>query len=85
MCLHIITHHFSRLGHSGKDKDSFMMPLTLQIDENTGNIAVADNSNNSVQLFNSEGKHLNTVSHKEIINPTSVAFTSSSNLIVIVK
>ena len=60
-----------------------MNPYGIAIDEYTGNIAVADRYSNRVQLFNSEGKYLNTICHKEIIRPTSVAFTRSSNLIVI--
>ena len=84
--LHMSPHHYRPLlsfGSLGEGRGQFYDPFDIAIDENTGNIAVANNSNNRVQLFNSEGKHLNTVSHKEIINPTSVAFTSSSNLLVI--
>ena len=85
--LHVSPHYyrplFSFRSH-GEGQGQIGNPCDIAIDENTGNIAVADNSNNRVQLFNSEGKHLNTVTHKEIIRPTSVAFTSSSNLIVIV-
>ena len=84
--LHVSPHHYGPLfsfGSRGEAQGQFNDPFDIAIDENTGNIAVADNSKNRVQLFNSEGKYLNTVSHEEIINPTSVAFTSSSNLIVI--
>ena len=84
--LHVSPHHYRPLfsfGSRGEGQEQFYGPLDIAIDENTGNIAVADSNNNRVQLFNSEGKYLNTVSHKEIINPTSVAFTRSSNLIVI--
>ena len=77
-------HHYKPLppfGSRGEGQGQFDCPWDITTDENTGNIAVADH-NNRVQLFNSEDKHLSTVFHKEIIKPTSVAFTSS-NLIVI--
>ena len=57
--------------------------MDIAIDENTGNIAVADYSNHRVQLFSPEGRCLDSVSCKEITEPTSVAFTKSSNLIVV--
>ena len=84
--LHVSPHHYRRLysfGSYGKAQGQFDLPCDVTLDENTGNIAVADCNNNRVQLFSSEGKHLNTMSGKEIIKPTSVAFTRSSNLIVI--
>ena len=84
--LHVSPHHYRRLfsfGSYGKAQGQFNYPYDIAIDKNTGNIAVADLFNNTVQLFSSEGKHFNTLSGKEIIEPTSVAFTSSSNLIVI--
>ena len=84
--LHVSPHHYRPLfsfGSHGEGEGQFDQPYDIAIDENTGNIAVADYNNNRVQLFNSEGRHLSTVSRKEIIQPTSVAFTRSSNLIVI--
>ena len=55
----------------------------IAINDPTGNIAVADYGNNRVQLFGSEGKYLKAISAKELIEPSSVAFTRSSDLIVI--
>ena len=84
--LHVSPHHYRPLfsfGSHGEGEGQFDGPCDIAIDENTGNIAVADYGNNRVQLFNSEGKYLNIVSHKEIIQPNSVIFTRSSNLIVI--
>ena len=84
--VHVSPHQYRLLflfGSQGKAQGQFYIPFDIAIDENTGNIAVADFHNNNVQLFNSEGKYLNTVSHKDIINPTSVAFTRDSKLIVI--
>ena len=85
--VHVSPHHLYKplfsFGSHGKAQGQFVFPFHIAIDDNTGNIAVADFNNNNVQLFNSEGKHLHTVSHKEIIHPTSVTFTRDSNLIVI--
>ena len=85
--LHVSPYHLYRrlcsFGSHAKAQGQFDYPYDIAIDKNTGNIAVADLFNNTVQLFSSEGKHLNTMSGKEIIEPTSVAFTRSSNLIVI--
>ena len=84
--LHVSPDHYRRLysfGSYGIAQGQFHYPCDIAIDENTGNIAVADLYNSTVQLFSSEGEHLNTMSGKEIIKPTSVAFTRSSNLIVI--
>ena len=84
--LHVSPHHYRPLfsfGSSGEAEGQLDFPCDIAIDENTGDIAFAEFDNNRVQLFNSEGKHLNTVSHKEIRHPTSVVFTRSSNLIVI--
>ena len=84
--LHVSPHHYRHLfsfGSRGKEKGQFDHPYGIAIDEDTGNIAVADYSNDRVQLFNSGGKHFSSVRHKEIIKPTSVAFTRSSNLIAI--
>ena len=84
--VHVSPHQYKPLfsfASHGRAQGQFFAPFDIAIDENTGNIAVADFGNNNVQLFNSEGKYLNTVSHKEIINPTSVTFTESSNLVVI--
>ena len=75
--LHVSPHHYRPLfsfGSRGKGQEQFSCPCDIAVDENTRNIAVADRYNRRVQLFNSEGKYLNTVSHKEL-KPISVAFT----------
>ena len=85
--IHVSPHHLYKplfsFGSHGIAQGQFVFPFHIAIDENTGNIAVADFNSNNVQLFNSQGKHLHTVSHKEIIHPTSVTFTKSSYLITI--
>ena len=83
--VHVSPHKYRLLfsfGSQGKAQGQFFFPIDFAIDENTGNIAVADFDDNKVQLFNSEGKYLNTVSHKAIIQPNSVTFTRDSKLIV---
>ena len=70
-------------GSHGKAQGQFDGPVDIAINNNTGNVAVADKSNNRVQLFSSKGNDLNTISDKELIKPTSVAFTRSGELIVI--
>ena len=84
--LHVSPHHYSHLfsfGSYGKAKGQFHDPISIALDENAGNIAVADYSNHRVQLFSPEGRYLDSVSCKERTGPTSVAFTKSSNLIVV--
>ena len=84
--LHVSPHHYRPLfsfGSRGERQGQFEDPCDIAIAENTGNSAVADCGNDRVQLFKSKGKHFSTVSHEEIIGPTSVAFTRSSNPIVI--
>jgi len=84
--VHVTPHRYKRLfsfGAFGKAQEQFANPLSIAINDTTGNIAVADSGNNRVQLFSSEGEYLKAISTKELIEPTSVAFTRSSDLIVI--
>ena len=62
----------------------FHYPYCITVSERTGNIAIADNGNRRVQLFNSEWKHLRTIGDKGTVDrPSSVAFTASGDVIVI--
>ena len=70
-------------GPVGKAQGQFDRPCDIAINDTTGNIAVADYDYNRVQLFSSEGNYVKAISTKELIRPISVAFTRSSNLIVI--
>ena len=82
--VHVSPHRYKLLlsfGSLGKAQGH--NPSDIVINDSTGNIAVADYGNNRVQLFRSEGKYLKTISAKELIEPSSVAFTRSSDLIVI--
>ena len=59
--VHVSPHRYRLLfsfGSAGEAQGKFSDPSDIAIDENTGNIAVADFDNNNVQLFNSEGKYL---------------------------
>ena len=75
-------------GSHGKGPGEFNWPHSIAVSEKTGNIAVADNGNKRVQLFDSELKYLTTIGDKgpgaeRIKNPYSVAFTASGDVIVI--
>ena len=84
--LDVSPHHYRHLfsfGSYGKAQGQFDDPISIALDENTGNIAVADCSNHRVQLFSPEGRYLDNVRCIERPGPTSIAFTKSSNLIVV--
>ncbi|KAL9984414.1 hypothetical protein ACROYT_G006702 [Oculina patagonica] len=75
-------------GSTGKGRGEFDSPCSIAVGERTGNIAVADEDNKRVQLFDSEFKYLRTIgdkwaSAKRISKPLSVAFTASGDVIVI--
>ena len=70
-------------GSFGKGQGQFVKPLDIEMNDTTGNIAVADFDNNRVKVFSLEGEYIKGVSAKELIQPTSVAFTRSTDLIVI--
>ena len=70
-------------GSCGKGRGEFDNPFGIAISDRRGTIAVADCNNNRVQLFTAEGRYLRTISAKKLLQPTSVAFTSSNCVIVI--
>ena len=84
--VHVSAHHYRPLfsfGSHGEEQGQFRYPYDIAINDRTGDVAVADHDNNRVWQFSSEGKHFNTICAKELIHPTSVAFTTSGNVIVI--
>ena len=84
--VHVSPHRYKYLfsfGSRGETQGQFIGPYDIAINDTTGNIAVADRLNNRVQLFSSEGEYIKAISAKELIGPNSVAFTRSSDLIVI--
>ena len=70
-------------GSFGEAQGQFNCPCDIAINDTTRNFEVADFDNNRVQLFSSEGNYVKEISTKELIKPTSVAFTRSSDLIAI--
>jgi len=75
-------------GVRGKAHGKFKEPWDVAISKKTGKIAVADQKNKRVQLFDSGLDYLTEFGQKDpaakkLCNPTSVAFTNTGNLIVI--
>ena len=62
-------------------KGTFCWPSSIATDGNTGNVAVADQ--NRVQLFSVQGTYPQILVAYQLNDPTSVAFTKSSELLVI--
>ena len=77
---HQYTYSFP-FGSSGNRKGTFCWPSSIATDGNTGNVAVADQ--NSVQLFSAQGTYPQFLVAYQLNDPTSVAFTKSSELLVI--
>ena len=77
---HQYTYSFP-FGSSGNRKGTFCWPSSIATDGNTGNVAVADQ--NSVQLFSAQGTYPQILVAYQLNDPTSVAFTKSSELLVI--
>ena len=75
-------------GSPGEGPGEFNRPNSIVVSERTGNIAIADNGNGRVQLFDSAWKYKRTIGNKgpgaeKIRNPRSVAFTASGDVLVI--
>ena len=75
-------------GERGKAHGKFKEPCDVSINKKTRKLAVADQKNKRVQLFDSHLCYLTEVGRKgpaakKLSNPSSVAFTSTSNLIII--
>ena len=77
---HQYTYSF-RFGSSGNRQGTFCWPSSIATDSNTGNFAVADQ--NRVQLFSAQGTYPQILVAYQLNDPTSVAFTKSSELLVI--
>lgn len=84
-------HHYRRLRSlrsGGTRRGEFNDLLSVAVSERTGNIAIADDNDKRVHLFDSDEKYLRTIgdkwtSTKRINQPRSVAFTASGDVIVI--
>ena len=88
----LVTGHQYKALHSfgspGEGPGEFNRPDSIVVSERTGNIAIADNGNGRVQLFDSAWKYKRTIGNKgpgaeRIRNPRSVAFTASGDVLVI--
>ena len=69
------------IGSHAREQGQFFRPISIAIDDKSGNVAVADE--NRVQIYSLEGTYLRDVAKNGLITPTSVAFTKSSELIVV--
>jgi len=72
----------------GKAHGKFKVPCDVAVNKKTGKIAVVDQKNKRVQLFNPLFNYLTECGQKgpaakKLSNPTSVAFTNTGNLIII--
>lgn len=89
--VHVTPHQYeigSVFGRTGKATGEFDGPCDIAINEQTGDIAVADAKNNRVQLFSSNGHFTKEISKsgcggKELNSPTSVGFTNSGDIVII--
>lgn len=65
-------------------KGQFREPYAIAIDSKTGNLAVADRKKQRVRLFSTWGDHIADfgLNGSELIDPTSVAFNHSSDVLV---
>ena len=89
--VHVTPHKYeigSAFGRTGKATGEFDGPCDIAINEQTGDIAVADAKNNRVQLFSSNGHFTKEISKsgcggKELNSPTSVGFTNSGDIVII--
>lgn len=75
-------------GGRGKVHGKFKEPCDVAVNKKTTKIAVADQKNKRVQLFDSRLNYLMEFGQrgpaaKKLSNPTAVAFTNSGNLIII--
>ena len=69
------------IGLHAREQGQFFRPISIAIDNKSGNVAVADE--NRVQIYSLEGTYLRDVAKNRLSSPTSVAFTKSSELIVV--
>ena len=87
-------HHYKLVtsyGSPGKGQGEFDFPCSIAKNERTGNIAVADNHNRRIQMFDKDWKYVRTIavvtgsqtSAVKISRPWSVAFSWNGDMIVI--
>lgn len=88
--IQVVPHQYKALlsfGSEGTGRGEFDGPGSIAVSEKTGNIAIVDESNKRVHLFDCGWKYLRTIGNKwiskRINEPESVAFTASDAVIVI--
>ena len=69
------------IGSHARGQGQFFRPISIAIDDKSGNVAVADEKR--VQIYSLDGTYLRDVGKNRLSSPTSVAFTKSSELIVV--
>ena len=69
------------IGLHAREQGQFFRPISIAIDDKSGNVAVADEKR--VQIYSLDGTYLRDVGKNRLSSPTSVAFTKSSELIVV--
>ena len=82
--VHVTPYHYKysfSFGSLGKGRGQLDWLNSIAIDDTSGNVPVADSK--GVHLFSSEGTHLRDVGTNKLTGATSVAFTESSDLLVI--
>ena len=87
----VTPHQYKRLRSlrsGGTKREQFNDLISVAVSEKTGNIAIADDNDKRVHLFDSEERYLRTIgdkwtSTKRINQPRSVAFTASGDVVVI--
>ena len=80
----VVSHQYQfafQFGSIGKGQGEFDKPLHITVSEKTGTIAVADTENKRIQLFTSDGNFLREIKLNN--KPTSLAFTGSGDVIVL--
>ena len=79
-----VTHRYKysfSIGLRAREQGQFFRPISIAIDNKSGNVAVADE--NRVQIYSLEGTYLRDVGKNRLSSPTSIAFNKSSELIVV--
>ena len=69
------------IGLHAREQGQFFRPISIAIDDKSGNVAVADEKR--VQIYSLDGTYLRDVGKNRLSSPTSVAFTKSGELIVV--
>ena len=78
---HRYKYSFSIGSQARGEQGQFFRPIDIATDDKSGYVAVADEKR--VQIYSFKGRYLGVVGTNKLSSPTSVAFTKSSELIVV--